>query len=185
MWNVKRRPLSFSLRFPLVKNYRCAKNKISFKESKTRRRKPNQTKWRQCFLHVQTDDLVAGGGEGGEGGGGAPPQRDEGVEPLHAPLPQVQEQDGELPVGESLRLSLSRLLEYSFWIRIRMNAYALSAFAMDKKHNRHQLIVSLYSVYNIRRVPGTPRDPQLWLLRILIRESILNLIWIRNTFFKG
>ncbi len=87
------------------------------------------------FLHVQTNDLVAGGGEGGEWGGGAPPQRDEGVEPVHAPLPQVQEQDGELPVGESLRLSLIRLFEYSFWIRIRMNAYF--AFSMDKKLNRH------------------------------------------------
>ncbi len=67
--------------------------------------KPN--KMAAMFLHVQTNDLVAGGGEGGEWGGGAPPQRDEGVEPVHAPLPQVQEQDRELPVGESLRLSLS------------------------------------------------------------------------------
>jgi len=106
-------------------------------------------------LHVQTNDLVAGGGEGGERGGGAPPQRDEGVEPIHAPLPQVQEQDGELPVGESLRLSLSSHPDLKIF-RFESG----SAFSMEKKLNRHQLLVSLTLVQNIRLVPDTLRDPQ-------------------------
>ncbi len=51
-----------------------------------------------------------------------------------------------------------------------------------KKLNHHQLLVSLSSVHNIRRVPDTPRDPHPWLLRILIRGSIPNFLWIRNTY---
>ncbi len=59
-----------------------------------------------------------------------------------------------------------------------------SAFSMEKKTKPPSTsCLILTSVHNIRRVPGTPRDPQLWLLRILIRGSIPNLIWIRNTFF--
>jgi hypothetical protein len=77
---------------------------------------------------MQADDLVAGGGAGGPRGVGAP-QRDEGVEPLHAALPQVQEQDRELLVGEPLRFSLkakSRIMKrnvcHSCWISCSCNA---------------------------------------------------------------
>ncbi len=87
----------------------------------------------------------------------------------------------ELPAWPSFRVpdpKNSRFESGSGWMSTH------SAFSMDKKTKPPSTsCLILTSVHNIRRVPGTPRDPQLWLLRILMRGSIPNLIWIRNTFF--